>query len=256
MNWNDYFKWCEKWLRDIYRVLKTDGRFCLNHYLSFGSGKRGYDIGKKKGTEQSDDGENGIRTSPLMDLNWIAVNKIGFKHHSIAIWQDITLSRKTAWGSWLSASSPYINSPFEGILFLYKNTWKKQKKGKTIIGKKEFVDLTRGVWKINTSPDSPTPATFPLSLPTKCISLLSYTGDLILDPFMGSGITIVSAKLLTRKAIGIEISKKYCNIAIKRLNKGSITHNLTPVSIKPDFIREDNNYNKKIVIKTKRLLPK
>jgi len=217
MRWDEYYNWCRKWLKEIYRVLKPDGRFCLNHYFSFGFGKRGYKIGKKKGTEQGENSDNGVRVSPLMDLNYIAVNEIGFKHHSVAVWEDITLARKTAWGSWLSATSPYINSPFEGILFLYKQYWKKQSKGVSDIDKKEFVDLTRGIWKIRTEINRLTPASFHLDLPMKCIKLLSYVNDLVLDPFSGSGTTALACKILNRRFIGIEISRNYCEIARQRI---------------------------------------
>lgn len=57
----------------------------------------------------------------------------------------------------------------------------------------------------------------PLSMVTHFISACSQQNDTILDPFMGSGTTLVAAKNLRRKAIGIEIEEKYCEIAAKRL---------------------------------------
>ncbi|MBT9174676.1 MAG: Modification methylase DpnIIB [candidate division WS2 bacterium] len=199
MEWEDYYNWCRKWLKEVYRVLKDDGRFCLNHYFSLGSGKG--------------------RASPLMDLNYIATREIGFKHHSVAIWQDITLAKETAWGSWLSASSPYINSPYEGILFLYKSVWKKQKQGVSTIHKNEFVKLTRGIWELRTETKQLTPAGFHMDLPVKCIQLLSYEDDLVLDPFMGGGTSLVACKQLNRRGIGIEISEEYCKVVKQRLSQ-------------------------------------
>jgi len=223
-NWNDRMRWIDYWnftkkrLSQCYRILKKDGRICINHYFSLGSGKRGFEIGRKKGNEQGNDARNGIRVAPLFEIHKICM-ELGFKHHSVAIWEDITLSRKTAWGSWLSASSPYINSPYEGILIMFKKLWKREEKGITEISKKEFIDLTRGIWKIGTETRQLTKACFPISLPEKCISLLSYIGDLVLDPFLGSGTTAVACKKLNRHFIGIEISEEYCKIARKRLEK-------------------------------------
>jgi len=199
LDWKDYYNWCRKWLKETYRVLKEDGRFCLNHYLSLGKSFK--------------------REAPLMNLNYISCFEIGYKHHSVAIWKDITLARKTAWGSWLSASSPYLNSPFEGILILYKKYWKKQKEGISTINKQDFIDACRGIWNLGTDGKRLTKATFPEKLPEYCINLLSYKGDLILDPFAGSGTTLVVAKRLKRNYIGIEISKSYCDIIKKRLGQ-------------------------------------
>jgi site-specific DNA-methyltransferase (adenine-specific) len=197
-SWDEYYSWCEKWLRECYRVLKKDGgRICLDHYLSLGTSK--------------------YRTSPISTLYTI-MEKIGFKHHSIAVWTDITLAKRTAWGSYLKASAPYINSPFEGILIDYKENWKKSEKGISTIEKDDFVKLTRGVWDIKTETRGLTKANFSLDLPTKAINLLSYDGDVILDPFIGSGTTAVAAKKLNRHYIGFEISENYCKIAENRLN--------------------------------------
>lgn len=198
MNWPDYYKWCGEWLKEIFRILKDDGRFCLIHYLSLGN---------------SDN-----RHAPLMVLNTMA-EQIGYKHHGLAIWWDITLTKRTAWGSWLSSSAPYINSPFEGVLILYKDRWKKDRQGKTDLNKKEFMESCSGIWNIATEHDRTHPAPFPLKMASRCIRLLSYEDDVILDPFMGSGTTGLSAFLNKRSFIGIEISPKYFEIAKRRIDQ-------------------------------------
>ena len=197
--WDEYYAWCEEWLKECYRVLKKDGgRICIDHYISLGTSK--------------------CRTSPLSTL-YCLMEKIGFKHHSIAVWTDITLAKRTAWGSYLSASAPYINAPFEGILIDYKENWKKADKGTSSIDKDNFIKLTRGVWNIKTETRGLTKANFSVDLPTKAINLLTYEGDVVLDPFMGSGTTAVAAKLTNRHYIGFEVSSDYCKIAEERVEK-------------------------------------
>ena len=199
--WKEYYLWCRTWLQEIYRVLKDDGRFCLNHYLSLG--------------------QSNNRHAPLMKLNEMCM-EMGYKHHGIAIWTDITLIKRTAWGSWISASAPYVNSPYEGILILYKNEWKKQRSGESTIDKKRFMQLCSGIWKMQPEMKGMTIANFPLELPSNCINLLSYKGDTVLDPFMGSGTTAVACKQLQRNFIGFEISQMYVDIANKRLQQETI----------------------------------
>lgn len=63
------------------------------------------------------------------------------------------------------------------------------------------------------------PAPFPIELPRRCIKLFSFVGDTVLDPFMGSGSTLIASYLHGRKGIGVEIDEKYCNIAINRLHQ-------------------------------------
>ncbi len=200
--WSDYYKWCEQWINECYRTLKPDGRMVLNHYLSLGNSSH--------------------RESPISELNNIAINIIGFKHHSIAVWQDITLSNRTAWGSFMSASAPYINAPFEGVLILFKERWKKDKKGTSDISKEDFIKLTRGRWEIKTEIRGKTPCAFSEHFASSCIKLLSYVNDVVLDPFSGSGTTAAVCKRLSRKYIAIDQSETYCKIARERLSQESL----------------------------------
>lgn len=196
MPWSDYYAWCAKWLSECLRVLKPDGRMALNHYLSLGNAKTG-------------------RTAPLMELNHIATG-LGFKHHTVAVWTDRTLSRRTTWGSYLKASAPYLQSPYEGILILYKDQWKKLNKGTSDCPKKDFIQLTGGIWEMQPETKGLTPANFCVDLPLKSIRLLSYVESVVLDPFMGSGTTALACCMTGRKYIGIELSQAYCDIARKR----------------------------------------
>ena len=193
---DDYYKWCETWIREIYRLLKDNGRFALNHYFSAGGARR--------------------RFAPLMKLNEISTN-IGFIHHGVAFWNDITISKRTAWGSWLSASAPYVNSPYEGILILHKGEWNIGK-GISDISKEEFMEATSGVWNLTTEKNRLHPAPFPVSLPLRCMKLLSFVGATILDPFSGSGTTGVACIQTGRDYIGIELNTDYIEMSRKRLD--------------------------------------
>jgi site-specific DNA-methyltransferase (adenine-specific) len=199
--WKLYYEWCFKWMYQVYRVMKPNRRFCLNHYLSCGEGGTNVNRG---------------RQAPLMELNHIA-NDIGFKHHGVAVWTDATVSRLTAWGSYMMASAPYINSPYEGILILYKGDWKREDKGKSTISKEDFIEGASGCWNMKPEQRKGHPAPFPIKLPKLCIDLFTYEGDIVLDPFMGTGTTGVAAKQTKRHYIGIEQNGDYCKFAENRI---------------------------------------
>lgn len=198
ISYEEYLEFSFKWLSRCFEWLKDGGRLCLNVPLD-----------KNKGGQQS----------VGADLTTIA-KKIGYKYHSTIIWNEGNISRRTAWGSWLSASAPYVIAPVELIIILYKNNWKKNGKGQSDITKSEFIEWTNGLWTFQGQSKKGAgghPAPFPVELPKRCIKLFSYVGDVILDPFMGSGSTMIASILHNRKGVGIDIDKEYCEIAKKRI---------------------------------------
>lgn len=74
------------------------------------------------------------------------------------------------------------------------------------------------VWRITQDTSNPHPASFPIGVPTRAIETTS--SRLVLDPFAGSGTTLVAAKKLGRKSIGIEINESYCEMTAQRLDQG------------------------------------
>ncbi len=197
ITYSNYLEFTEKWLKKAFSLTKDSGRLCLNIALD-----------KNKGGQQS----------VYSDILQIA-KKIDWKYHSTIIWNEGNISRRTAWGSYMSASAPYVIAPVEVIIVLFKESWKKLEKGKSTISKEDFIAWTNGVWAFSGESKKRIghPAPYPIELPKRCIQLFSYENDVVLDPFLGSGTTLISCLKEKRKGIGVEFDKEYCEIAKKRL---------------------------------------
>lgn len=199
LSYDEYLEFTYKWLKKCYDLVKFDGRLCMNIPL---------DTGK------------GVQRSLGADITCMA-KEVGWKYRTTVIWNEGHISKNSARGSFMSASSPHIISPVELVVVMYKEQWKKSCRGKSDITKEEFVEWTNGVWTFSGESKKKIghPAPFPIELPKRCIKLFSYIGDIILDPFMGSGTTLVASKMLKRKSIGVEISGEFCELAFKRILK-------------------------------------
>ncbi len=206
-SYKDYLDFSKNWLTEAYRVLRDDGRLCLNIPLD-----------KNKGGNKS----------VGADLTVIA-KRVGFNYHSTIIWNEGNISRRTAWGSFMSASAPYVIAPVEIIVILYKKQWKKLRRGKNNISKKDFMEWTNGLWTFNGESKKRVghPAPFPIELPKRCIQLFSYIDDTVLDPFLGSGTTLIASYQNDRKGIGIDVDPTYFDLAIKRITRECNLNQLT-----------------------------
>jgi len=198
LSYEDYLDFSFRWLKNCYNWSKTSGRLLLNVPL--------------------DKNKNGHQSIGA-DITNIA-KKSGWEYMSTIIWNEGNISRRTAWGSWLSASAPYVIAPVELIIIFYKKEWKK-KTGSRIsdISKDEFMTWTNGLWSFNGESKKRIghPAPFPRELPKRCMKLFSYAGDVVYDPFLGSGTTLVEANNLGRIGYGTDIDKSYCELALKRI---------------------------------------
>ncbi len=206
-----YLEFTEKWLKKAYQLLKSDGRMCLNVPLD-----------KSKGRNEA-----GFQ-SVYADIVSIA-KKVGLKYFSTIIWNEGNISRRTAWGSWLSASAPYVIAPVEVIIVFYKERWQKLERGESDITRDEFIEWTNGLWTFSGESKKKVghPAPFPVELAKRCIKLFSFVEDTVLDPFLGSGSTLIACALLNRKGIGVEIDEKYCRLAKKRITSELSVKELT-----------------------------
>lgn len=200
LSYEKYLEFSEKWMQNCFNWSKTQARFCLNIPLD-----------KNKGGSRS----------VGSDLTRIA-QKVGWKYKSTIVWNEGNISRRTAWGSWKSASAPVVIAPVELIVLLYKDEWKKTNGSKiSDVTGDEFKDWTQGVWVFNGESKKRIghPAPFPKELPMRCIKMFSYVDDLVFDPFAGSGTTLLVAQNLNRKAIGTELDTTYCELARNRILK-------------------------------------
>ena len=200
LNYQHYLDFTRKWITNCYQWSLPSARFLLNIPLD-----------KNKG------GHHSVGA----DITRIA-QEVGWQYHATIVWNEGNISRRTAWGSWLSASAPYVIAPVELIVILYKNSWKKTQGSKlSDMTKEEFMKWTNGVWTFNGESKKKIghPAPFPRELPYRCIKLFSYVNDLVFDPFCGSGTTLIEAYLNNRKSIGLEIDETYCELAAQRIDK-------------------------------------
>ena len=129
------------------------------------------------------------------------------------------VGRKTAWGSFDSCSDPVLRRNFEYIFIWSKGQWRLDgDTEQSDMTTKEFKEWTGAFWPISaeTRNMGKHPASFPEALVYRMIKLYTYRGDIVLDPFNGSGTTTSVAASLFRKYIGIDNDPTYCDYARKR----------------------------------------
>jgi site-specific DNA-methyltransferase (adenine-specific) len=153
-------------------------------------------------------------------------------------------SGSCAWGSFLSAANPVLRDLSERVVVASKGRFDRAvplKKRKAMglpcestMTKERFMELTLDVWRF--APERATrvghPAPFPVELPRRFIDLYTYRGDLVLDPFMGSGSTAVAAAQSGRHFVGFDTDSSYVELARKRVLDEWGGRGAHPVSIK------------------------
>lgn len=164
---------------------------------------------------------------PLSSHINLIMHEIGFMHRGEVIWdKSASAGSSCAWGSFQSASNPCLRDIHEYLLMFSKGDYKlprskdERANGRIdTIGKDEFIQQTKSIWSFPTESAKRVnhPAPFPVELPKRCIEMFTFTGDIVLDPFLGSGTTAVAAKMSGRKYIGCDLSAEYCAIAEDRL---------------------------------------
>ncbi|MEL7643042.1 MAG: site-specific DNA-methyltransferase [bacterium] len=195
----DYFELLREVFTETYRVLVNGGRACINVA----------NLGRKP-------------YIPLSDHISQMMTEIGFLMRGEIIWnKGVKAGVSMAWGSWRSAANPVLRDTHEYILVFSKGAFSRKKpEGKeNTITKEQFMEWTRSVWLMDTESARKVghPAPFPVELPYRLIQLYTFTGDIILDPFIGSGTTAIAALMSGRKYIGYEINPQYAELAEARI---------------------------------------
>jgi modification methylase len=151
---------------------------------------------------------------------------IGFDYMGAIIWQKVTTTNTTG-GATIMGSFPY---PRNGILkidyefiLLFKKTGtppkvsaKNKEQSKLTI--EEWNTYFQGHWNFGGAKQDNHLAMFPEELPKRLISMFSFVGDTILDPFLGSGTTSLAAKNLERNSVGYEINNEFISVIKEKLN--------------------------------------
>jgi site-specific DNA-methyltransferase (adenine-specific) len=205
----DYLGLLRDAFTETYRVLVNGGRACINVA----------NLGRKP-------------YIPLSDYISKMMIEIGFNMRGEIIWNKAaSASPSTAWGSWQSAANPILRDIHEYILVFSKGLYKRERSKEEVqtkkdtITKEQFMEWTKSIWTMNAESARRIghPAPFPEELPYRLIQLYSFTGDIILDPFMGSGTTAVAAIKSQRNYAGYDISEEYIVLANNRIKTAKET---------------------------------
>lgn len=186
-------------LAETFRVLVDGGRACVNVA----------NLGRK----------------PYIPIHSYVIQDaaaLGFQMRGEIIWdKGPGAGVSTAWGSWRSPSNPTFRDTHEYILVFCKPPFlRKPAAGQAAtISQADFLQFTKSVWSF--SPESARrvghPAPFPVELPHRLIQLYTYEGEVVLDPFMGTGTTAVAALRDGRHFVGYELSEEYAGRAETRI---------------------------------------
>jgi site-specific DNA-methyltransferase (adenine-specific) len=161
----------------------------------------------------------------------VACRRIGFDNLNPIIWYKITNASFEVPNGTKFLGKPYepnaiIKNDIEFILMQRKpGGYRKpteEQRTLSMISKREFDDWFRQIWTIPGASTKQHPAPFPLELASRLVRMFSFHGDTVLDPFCGSGTTMVAALRNNRNSIGVEIDPDYCRMAARFLKAESL----------------------------------
>jgi len=196
---DEYLAKLRRVFNEVHRVLVSGGRACIN---AANVGRQPY--------------------IPLHSYIAQMMMSLGFLMRGEIIWdKSSSAGASTAWGSWRSATNPSLRDTHEYILVFSKDSFRRGFQGKNTIGREAFLEYTKSVWRFPTESAKRIghPAPFPVELPYRLIQLYSFEGDVVLDPFMGSGTTAVAALRSGRRFVGYENNPEYVSLALERIRR-------------------------------------
>jgi len=195
----EYLEFLARVWKEVHRVLIPGGRVCINIA----------NLGRK----------------PYIPLHAFIVKDmldLGFLMRGEIIWNKASsASPSTAWGSWLSASNPTLRDIHEYILIFSKGTFSRKNinRRRNTISKEEFLEFTKSVWTFSAESARKVghPAPFPVELPYRLIQLYTFEGEVVLDPFIGSGQAAIAAMKTKRHYVGYDVDEEYVKLAERRI---------------------------------------
>jgi site-specific DNA-methyltransferase (adenine-specific) len=163
---------------------------------------------------------------PLHSDICVLCRRIGFDNLNPIIWHKISNAVFEANKTSKFLGKPYepnaiIKNDMEFILMQRKPGGYRQptngQRDASRLSKKDFDAWFQQIWNITGASTKNHPAPFPLQLALRLVRMFSFTGDTVLDPFCGSGTTMVAALRTGRNSIGVDIEPEYCRMAARYL---------------------------------------
>jgi DNA modification methylase len=198
---SEYRAFIKRVMTEVHRVLVPGGRVCFNVA----------NLGRK----------------PYLPLDAYVTEdmlSIGFLMRGQILWDKASsASGSMAWGSWLSPANPTLRDIHEYILIFSKDMYSRPHFDgrKPTITRDEFMLLTKSIWRFSAESARKVghPAPFPIELPRRCIELYTYSNEVVLDPFMGSGATAIAALATGRRYVGYDIDEQFVRLSKQRIAK-------------------------------------
>lgn len=190
----DYLRLHADVWQECYRVLRPGGRICV---VVANVGRKPY-----------------VR---LDAMHATLLNQVGFEDRGSVIWDKGPVFG-TAWGSWRRPTAPQLRDRHESVL-VFQKPGVKVSQGHGDMTAEEFTAATQSIWDIRPAHASKVghPAPFPVELAERAIRLYTYPGDVVLDPFNGSGATCQAAQRSGRLWVGVDVVQAYCALAAANL---------------------------------------